>query len=169
MADSSRGLLGRLCCDDRLKPQPSRDQFSVAVETSRGKPADRDSVHGCADDDGPDLRQRLGAQKVAFVSTGHGLFDLTAEVCGFIGRPLSKRKLSPHGADGRRSRWKRWPVSRAYFDAQLSWHGYKPTQPVLDHRASYWLWGSTRRRTRHRAWCRAAPGWMDPRRSGTTV
>ena len=63
---------------------------------------------------------------------------------------------------------KRWLVSRAYFDAQLSWYGSKPTQPVLGRRVSYWRWGSTLLRMRHWACCLAAPGWMGPHRLGTT-
>jgi hypothetical protein len=29
-------------------------------------------------------------------------------------------------------------MSRAYFDAQPSWHGRKPTQPVPGRRVSSW-------------------------------
>ena len=41
MANSSRGLLGRHRCDDGLKPQPHRGQYSVAVDNggSAAEPA----------------------------------------------------------------------------------------------------------------------------------
>ena len=48
-------------------------------------------------------------------------------------------------------------MSRAYFDAQLSWYGRKPTQPVPGHRINYSRWGSILQRTRHQACCLAAP------------
>jgi hypothetical protein len=35
MANSSRGLLGRHRCDDRLRPQPTTGQFSAAVDRNR--------------------------------------------------------------------------------------------------------------------------------------
>ena len=54
------------------------------------------------------------------------------------------------------------------FDAQLSWHGRRPMHPVPGHRIKYWLWGSTRQQMRQRVCCLAAPGWMGPRRLGTT-
>jgi hypothetical protein len=54
------------------------------------------------DSDRLDPPVALRALKVSFVSTGDGLFDLTAEICGFIGRPSEqKESWGGHGADGR--------------------------------------------------------------------
>jgi len=44
------------------------------------------------DPDRLDPRVALRARKVSFVSTGDGLFDLTAEICGFIGRPSEQKE-----------------------------------------------------------------------------
>ena len=81
------------------------------------------------------LRQRLGPPKGP-VSTGDGLSDLTADICGFIGRPSEQKE-----SEWAWSRWtpkslKRWLASRAYRDAQLSWPGCKLTQPVPGHRVT---------------------------------
>jgi hypothetical protein len=59
-------------------------------------------------------------------------------------------------------------VSRAYFDAQLSWYGPKPSWPVPGRRISYSRWGSILLRTRHPACYLAAPGRMGPHRLETT-
>ena len=50
---------------------------------------------------------------------------------------------------------KRWPASRAYFDAQLSWYGRRPTQLVPGQRINYSRWGLILLRTRHQADCLA--------------
>jgi hypothetical protein len=55
-------------------------------------------------------------------------------------------------------------ASRAYFDAQLSWYGRRPTQPVPGHRINTAL-ESILQRTRHRP-VAAAPGWMGPHHLG---
>ena len=62
----------------------------------------------------------------------------------------------------------RWLASCAYFDAQLSWYGCRPTQLVPGHRINYSRWGLILQRTRHQAYCLAAPGWMGPHHLGTT-
>jgi hypothetical protein len=115
-----------------------------------------------AANDRRDLLPALRAHKVFVVSTGDGLSNLRAKVCGFIGRPSEQRTWN---------RWTRnlskpWLASRAYSDAQLSWHGRKPTQRVPGHRDSYSRWGSTLQRTRLPVCCRAAPGWTGLRRFG---
>ena len=35
----------------------------------------------------------LGPAKASFVSTGHGLSDLTVDICGFIGRPSEQKEI----------------------------------------------------------------------------
>jgi hypothetical protein len=44
------------------------------------------------------------------------------------------------------------------LDAQLSWYGRRPTQPVPGHRINYSRWGSILQRTRLRPVASPRPG-----------
>jgi hypothetical protein len=72
------------------------------------------------------------------------------------------------GGEGVRVDAGQWEMPRAYFDAQPSWHGRKPTQPVPSRRVSSWRWGSTRLLMMHWACYLAAPGWTGQHHLGTT-
>jgi hypothetical protein len=96
---------------------------------ARAEPADDGSVC-CNNHDRLDLPAALRARKAPFVSTGHGLRDLAAEICGFIGRPSEQREIEWALSRWTPKSWKRWLALCAYFDAQLSWHGRKPMYPV---------------------------------------
>jgi hypothetical protein len=73
----------------------------------------------------------LYPQVMANVSAGDGQSDLTANICGFIGRPSEQTAWEEMDAESLET-----VAGVAYFDAQLSWHGRKPTLTVPGHRDS---------------------------------
>ena len=55
----------------------------------------------------------------------------------FIGRPAEQKEPEWAWSSWIPKSLKRWPASRACFDAQLSWYGRRPTQLVPGHRNNY--------------------------------